>query len=150
VPIVPELRKALLERWLGAGRPAEGLVFKSSKGGLIDLHNLRSRHFAAILRRARIHWASCTKCDAADLSPRAKRCPRRGCGAPTEQHGRALRIYDLRHGFATAALEAGADVRTVADLMGHSSTRITQDVYQHVSSERKREAAEMIAERLSQ
>ena len=50
----------------------------------------------------------------------------------------------------TAALEAGADVRTVADLMGHSSTRITQDVYQHVSSERKRDAAERIAERLSQ
>jgi integrase len=61
---------------------------------------------------------------------------------------RKVRIYDLRHGFATAALEAGADVRTVADLMGHSSTRITQDVYQHVSDERKRDVAIRIANRL--
>jgi len=62
---------------------------------------------------------------------------------------RPLRIYDLRHGFATAALEAGADTRTVADLMGHSSTRTTLDVYQHVSDARKREAADRIAARLS-
>ena len=62
---------------------------------------------------------------------------------------RPVRIYDLRHGFATAALEAGADTRTVADLMGHSSTRTTLDVYQHVSDERKRDTAERIAVALS-
>jgi integrase len=37
----------------------------------------------------------------------------------------------------------------VAELMGHSSTRTTMDVYQHVSDERKRETAERIASRLS-
>lgn len=62
---------------------------------------------------------------------------------------RPVRVYDLRHGFATAALEAGADTRTVADLMGHSSTRTTLDVYQHVSDERKRAASDVIAARLS-
>lgn len=62
---------------------------------------------------------------------------------------RSVRMYDLRHGFATAALEAGADVRTVADLMGHSSTRTTLDVYSHVSDDRKRETAERIAAKLS-
>src|SRR5262245_60742767 len=34
-----------------------------------------------------------------------------------------LRLYDLRHGFATAALESGTGVRTTADLMGHANTR---------------------------
>ncbi len=63
---------------------------------------------------------------------------------------RPVRIYDLRHGFATAALEAGADTRTVADLMGHSSTRTTLDVYQHISDERKRGAVERIAELLQE
>jgi integrase len=90
--------------------------------------------------------ARCRACGRTDLAPDAEIC---GCGSPKIAR-RSIRIYDLRHGFATAALEAGTDVRTVADLMRHSSTRITQDVYQHVSSERKREAAERIAERLSQ
>lgn len=55
---------------------------------------------------------------------------------------KALRLYDLRHGFATAALEAGADVRTTADLMGRASTRMTMDVHQHALA-RKRDAAEI-------
>jgi len=60
---------------------------------------------------------------------------------------RTVRIYDLRHGFATA-LEAGVEVRRVADLMGHSSVRTTMDVYQHVSDEQKRQAAERIGRQL--
>jgi integrase len=36
-------------------------------------------------------------------------------------------------------------VRTVADLMGHSTTRTTQDTYQHPSDERKRAVAEQVA-----
>lgn len=51
-------------------------------------------------------------------------------------------------GFATAGLEAGLDVKDVAELMGHSSTRTTQDVDQHVSGARKRAPAEEIAKRL--
>ncbi len=61
---------------------------------------------------------------------------------------RSLRVYDLRHGYATAALEAGADVRTTADLLGHSSTRLTLDTYTHVTDERKRDAADRIGARL--
>jgi len=38
--------------------------------------------------------------------------------------------------------------RPVPELMGHSSPRTTQDTYQHVSNERKREAAEGIRGRL--
>lgn len=60
-----------------------------------------------------------------------------------------MRLYDLCHGFATAGLEAGLDVRTVADIMGHSSTRTTLDVYQHTRDERRREGAQAIALSLS-
>lgn len=62
---------------------------------------------------------------------------------------RKVRPYDLRHGFATAGLEAGLDAKDVSELMGHSSTRTTQDVYQHVTGERRRDSAARIAERLS-
>ena len=63
--------------------------------------------------------------------------------------GRRVRPYDLRHGFATAGLEAGLDAKDVSELMGHSSTRTTQDIYQHVRPERKRRAAERIAGKLA-
>ena len=39
-------------------------------------------------------------------------------------------------------------MRTTADLLGHSSTRLTLDTYSHVSDERKRETADRIGARL--
>jgi integrase len=93
-------------------------VFTNEKGGPLNLRNLLRRDFRPALERAKI------------------------------TRGAELRLYDLRHGYATAALESGADVRTTADLMGHASTRMTMEVYQHVSDERKREAADRIGERL--
>ena len=39
-------------------------------------------------------------------------------------------------------------VRTTADLVGHSDVRMTQNVYDHASDQRKREAAERTGEQL--
>jgi integrase len=43
-----------------------------------------------------------------------------------------IRPYDLRHSSATLLLLAGEDSKVVAERLGHSSTRLTQDTYQHV------------------
>lgn len=43
-----------------------------------------------------------------------------------------VRPYDLRHSSATLLLLAGEDAKVVAERLGHSTTRLTQDVYQHV------------------
>jgi integrase len=40
-----------------------------------------------------------------------------------------LSLHNLRHAWATAALQAGVDVKVVAGRLGHSSTRITHDIY---------------------
>ncbi|MSR52767.1 MAG: site-specific integrase, partial [Gemmataceae bacterium] len=45
---------------------------------------------------------------------------------------KSVRPYDLRHSSATLLLLAGEDAKIVADRLGHSTTRLTQDVYQHV------------------
>lgn len=56
-----------------------------------------------------------------------------------------IRLHDLRHSWATLALEAGLDVKIVANRLGHSSTTITRDVYQHVSPATDTAAAELVA-----
>jgi len=45
----------------------------------------------------------------------------------------AVRLYDLRHGAITHMLERGADLKTVADVAGHSTIKLTADTYAHPS-----------------
>lgn len=43
-----------------------------------------------------------------------------------------VRLHDLRHGAASLALAAGADLKTVQDLLGHSTIITTADIYTSV------------------
>ena len=51
---------------------------------------------------------------------------------------RRIRPYDLRHAFATYALDAGADPKAVSEVMGHADMSMIHKHYQHVL-ERQRE-----------
>lgn len=56
-----------------------------------------------------------------------------------------VRLHDLRHLHATLALSAGVAPRVLADRLGHSSTAMTTDIYQHVLPDLDRDAAGRVA-----
>jgi integrase len=54
---------------------------------------------------------------------------------------RRIRLHDARHTAATLMLEQGVPLKVVTERLGHSSTRITSDLYQHVGETMQEEAA---------
>ena len=52
-----------------------------------------------------------------------------------------VRFHDLRHTFATLALQNGVDVKTVSGMLGHFSAGFTLDTYAHVTTASQRQAA---------
>ena len=45
----------------------------------------------------------------------------------------AIRLHDLRHTWATLALQAGEHPKVVQERLGHAKVSITLDVYSHVT-----------------
>lgn len=50
--------------------------------------------------------------------------------------GADCRLYGLRHGFATRAVENGVELKTLAELLGHTTTRMTEH-YVHLAGRTK-------------
>ena len=53
-----------------------------------------------------------------------------------------MRFHDLRHGYATLALQNGVDVKTVSNNLGHSTTAFTMDKYGHVTETMMKDSAD--------
>lgn len=54
---------------------------------------------------------------------------------------KVVRFHDLRHTFATMALEHGMDVKTLSSIIGHVSSATTLDIYSHVTDFMQQQAA---------
>ena len=60
-----------------------------------------------------------------------------------------VRFHDLRHTFATLALQNGVDTKTVSGMLGHFLAGFTLDTYAHVTSAAQRQAAHAMGNALS-
>jgi len=85
------------------------LVFANRRGGLIEPNGLNR-----YLKQCRAKMQ--------ELAPKGAVIPE-------------FTAHALRHTFATRALEAGVPLKVVSDWLGHSSVRITGDVYTHKTPE---------------
>jgi integrase len=57
-----------------------------------------------------------------------------------------LRLYDLRHTFATLALRAGVSARLVSEQLGHRSIAFTLETYGHLLEDTRGEAAQKLSD----
>ena len=60
-----------------------------------------------------------------------------------------VRFHDLRHTFATLALQNGVDIKTVSGMLGHFSAGFTLDTYAHVTTAAQKEAAKTMGKVLA-
>jgi site-specific recombinase XerD len=103
---------------------------KGGKERVVPLGEEAAHHVARYLRDARPELAR-GAADALFLSARGRRLD-------TSAVRRLVRNpHRLRHAFATHLLEGGADLRTIQELLGHSSLSTTQ-IYSHVDARRLR------------
>ena len=53
-----------------------------------------------------------------------------------------VRFHDLRHSAASLMLAHGIPLRSIQDILGHSSITLTANLYAHVGEQLRREAAD--------
>ncbi|WP_304583742.1 tyrosine-type recombinase/integrase [Acutalibacter muris] len=62
----------------------------------------------------------------------------------------SLTLAELRHTFATTALQNGVDVKTVSSMLGHYDAGFTLRTYTHATRQKQEQAAEKMGNFMQQ
>jgi len=57
-----------------------------------------------------------------------------------------IRLHDVRHSYASAALKAGIPAKVISERLGHSAVAFTMQTYTHVTPGMDRDAADTVAD----
>jgi integrase len=111
---------------------------------LRNQHKLQAEDREAIGRRHRDHGYVFTWPDGRPLHPD-------NIADWFEQHTRAaglprIRLHDVRHSYATAALKAGISAKVISERLGHASVAFTLQTYGHVIPGMDKDAATTVAD----
>ena len=61
-----------------------------------------------------------------------------------------IRFHDLRHTFATQAMQGGVDAKTLAGILGHTDASFTLDTYTYVTGDMQRNASSVVNNMMQQ
>lgn len=117
IPLPESVALALAERLRAVPAGDDGLIFKSRENGLMNRSYYNTHIWKPALRVAGV--------------------------APTRENG----MHALRHFYASVLLDAGENIRALADYLGHSDPGFTLRVYTHLmpnSEDRARRAVDAV------
>lgn len=99
---------------LGEGGDQDALVFPDTEGGHMRGTNVRRRWWAQAVEEAQLYPEVVKNTDG------------------TKKIVYSFKLHELRHTAATLAIQAGANIKSLQNMLGHESAALTLDRYGHL------------------
>lgn len=123
-------------------------IGKGNKERVIPLGKKAIHSIHRYLEFSRLHFLKKKTSEFLFINRSGNKISRQSIWKLIKQYAKAARIkkpikvHTLRHSFATHLLERGADLRSVQEMLGHSSISTTQ-IYTHIDKERLKKTHKM-------